>query len=128
VVIMSDGFDKLDELTSALQHLRHRRHEVIFFHVLAPEEEEFPFRRPARFRNLEKQDHRLLVDPAAMRKEYLEKFNAFRDSLIQRIRAMGADYHKASTALPHDKTILDYLGSRTSRGRSGAPINAGGAR
>ena len=81
VIVMSDGFDKLDELTNALQHLRHRRHEVLFFHVLAPEEEEFPFRRPARFRNLEKQDHRLLVDPAAMRKAYLEKFNAFRESL-----------------------------------------------
>ena len=65
VIVMSDGFDKLDELTNALQHLRHRRHEVLFFHVLAPEEEEFPFRRPARFRNLEKLDQRLLVDPAA---------------------------------------------------------------
>ncbi len=79
VVILSDGFDKLDDLTSALQHLRHRRHEVLFFQVLAPEEEDFPFRRPARFRNLENFDQRLLVDPAAMRKAYLEKFDAFRD-------------------------------------------------
>ena len=53
IVILSDGFDKLDDLTSALRHLRHRRHEVLFLHVLAPEEEEFPFRRPARFRDLE---------------------------------------------------------------------------
>jgi uncharacterized protein (DUF58 family) len=128
VVVMSDGFDQLDELTNALQHLRHRRHEVLFFHVLAPEEEEFPFRRPARFRNLEKQDHRLLVDPAAMRKAYLEKFNAFRDALIERTRAMGADYHKASTAMPHDKTLLDYLATRTSRGRSGPGQARGGAR
>ena len=53
IVILSDGFDQLDDLTSALRHLRHRRHEVLFLHVLAPEEEEFPFRRPARFRDLE---------------------------------------------------------------------------
>jgi uncharacterized protein (DUF58 family) len=128
VVVLSDGFDKLDDLTNALQHLRHRRHEVLFFHILAPEEEEFPFRRPARFRNLEKLDHRLLVDPAAMRKAYLEKFNAFREALVERTRAMGADYHKASTALPLDKTILDYLATRTSRGRSGSLKAHGGAR
>jgi uncharacterized protein (DUF58 family) len=130
VIILSDGFDKLDDLTNALRHLRHRRHEVIFFHVLAPEEEEFPFRRPARFRNLENQDHRLLVDPAAMRKAYLEKFHAFCAALTENTRAMGADYHKASTAVPLDQTILDYLATRTSRGRSGSgsPRAQGGAR
>jgi uncharacterized protein (DUF58 family) len=130
VIILSDGFDKLDDLTSALRHLRHRRHEVIFFHVLAPEEEEFPFRRPARFRNLENQDHRLLVDPAAMRKAYLEKFHAFCAALTENTRAMGADFHKASTAAPLDQTILDYLATRTSRGRSGSgsPRAQGGAR
>jgi uncharacterized protein (DUF58 family) len=128
VIVMSDGFDQLDELTNALQHLRHGRHEVIFFQVLAPEEEEFPFRRPARFRNLERQDHRLLVDPAAMRKAYLEKFNGFCAGLMERTRGMGADYHRASTAVPHEKTILDYLAARTGRGRSGASRGPGGAR
>jgi uncharacterized protein (DUF58 family) len=128
VIVLSDGFDQLDALTNALRHLRHRRHEVLFFQVLAPEEEEFPFRRPCRFRNLEKQDQRLLVDPAAMRKAYLEKFNAFRAVLMERTLAMGADYHKASTALPHDRTLLDYLAARTSRGRSAAPRAQGGAR
>jgi uncharacterized protein (DUF58 family) len=126
VIILSDGFDKLDDLTNALQHLRHRRHEVLFFHVLAPEEEEFPFRRPARFRNLENPNQRLLIDPAAMRKAYLEKFHAFRESLMERIRAMGADYHKASTSVPLDQTIVDYLATRTSRGRSGSPRAQGG--
>jgi len=127
VVIISDGFDKLDDVTNAIRHLRHRRHEVLFFHVLAPEEEEFPFRRPARFRNLERLDQRLLIDPAAMRKAYLERFNAFCAGLKERTRAMGADYHKASTAVPLDRTILDYLATRTSRGRSVSARVEGGA-
>ncbi len=67
VVILSDGFDAIDDLTAALRHLRHRHHEVLFFHTLAPEEEEFPFRNPARFRNLERTDHDLRVDPLALR-------------------------------------------------------------
>ena len=76
VIILSDGFDELDDLISALKHLRHRHHEVLFFHILAPEEEEFPFRRPMQLRNLERPEHDLRVDPLALRAAYLERFNA----------------------------------------------------
>jgi uncharacterized protein (DUF58 family) len=128
VIVLSDGFDAIDELTNALRHLRHHRHEVLFFHVLAPEEEEFPFRRPTRFRNLERRDHTVLVDPAAVRAAYLEKFNAFCTLLRERVAAMGADYHKASTAVPHDRTLLDYLAARSHRGRSAPSKVQGGGR
>jgi uncharacterized protein (DUF58 family) len=129
VIVLSDGFDRIDELTTALRHLRHRRHEVLFFHVLAPEEEEFPFRRPARFRNLEQSEHRLRVDPAELRAIYLEQFGAFCHTLKEQIRAMGADYHKASTAESHEATLLSYLASRSGRGRRGerAAHEPGGA-
>ena len=116
VVILSDGFDDLDDLTSALRHLRHRRHEVLFFHTLAPEEEEFPFRRPARFRNLERLDRQLRVDPLALRAAYLERFSAFCKTLKEQVQGMEADYHRASTAEPIETTLLDYLASRTRRG------------
>ena len=116
IVILSDGFDQLEELSSALRHLRHRRHEVLFFHTLAPEEEEFPFRRPSRFRDLERAGRQVRVDPLSLRAAYLERFNAFRQSLKERIRAMDADYHRASTAEPIETTLLDYLSSRSRRG------------
>jgi uncharacterized protein (DUF58 family) len=116
VVVLSDGFDDLDALIGALRHLRHRRHEVLFFHVLAPEEEEFPFRRPARFRGLERADRELRVDPMALRATYLERFRAFRDALKERLGAMGADYHRASTTASVEATLLDYLAARARRG------------
>jgi uncharacterized protein (DUF58 family) len=116
VVIVSDGFDDVDELTGALRHLRHRHHEVLFLHTLAPEEEEFPFRRPSRFRSLERLGHDLRVDPVSLRRAYLERFNAFCDTLKERTRAMDADYHRASTAEPIETTLLDYLASRSRRG------------
>ena len=115
VVIVSDGFDQVDELTAALRHLRHRRHEVLFLHTLAPEEEEFPFRRPSRFRNLERMDHHLRVDPVSLRSAYLERFQAFCETLKDRARGMDVDYHRASTAEPVEKTLLDYLASRSGR-------------
>ncbi len=116
VVILSDGFDDVDDLTASLRHLRHRHHEVLFFHTLAPEEEEFPFRQPARFRNLERPDHDLRVDPLALRAAYLERFHTFCRTLKERVHAMNADYQRASTAESIEKTLLDYLSSRSRRG------------
>ncbi len=117
VIVVSDGFDQIDDLCSALQHLRHRHHEVLFFQTLAPEEEEFPFHRAARFRNLERLDDDLRVDPLAMRAAYLERFRSFCQTLKERIRGMDADYHRAGTAEPVEQTLLDYLASRSRRGR-----------
>ncbi len=63
-----------------------------------------------------------------MRTAYLEKFNAFCTLLKERVAAMGADYHKASTAVPHDRTLLDYLAARSHRGRSAPSKAQGGGR
>lgn len=115
IVVLSDGFDSLDGLASALGHLRHRRHEVLFLQVLAPEEEEFPFRKAARFRNLERADHLLRVDPTAMRAAYLAKFAAHCKGLQEKVRGMNADYHRVTTATPPDRALLDYLAARSSR-------------
>ena len=116
VVVLSDGFDQLDDLAAALRHLRHRRHEVLFLHTLAPEEEEFPFRRPARFRNLERPGDQVRVDPAALRAAYLERFRAFCEGLKEKARGMDVDYHRASTAEAVETTLLNYLASRSRRG------------
>lgn len=116
VIVISDGFDTLEDLSSALRHLRHRHHEVLLLHTLAPEEEEFPFRRPSRFRDLERPGHQLRVDPVSLRKAYLERFNAFCDGLKERARGMDVDYHRASTAEPIETTLLNYLASRSRRG------------
>ncbi len=120
IVVLSDGFDRPDELLNALRHLRHRRHEVLFLHVLAPEEEEFPFARSAKFRDLERAGQTLRVNPRAIRAAYLERFGRFCRDLAEGVRGMGADYHKVSTGLPVDRALLDYLASRSGRGARGA--------
>ncbi len=119
VIILSDGFDNLENLVSALRHLRHRKHEVLFLQVLAPEEEEFPFRSPVQFRNLERGDDLVRLDPAAVRKTYLEKFQAHCRGLAEQLRAMRADYHRVSTAVPPDQVLLNYLAARAGGSRSG---------
>ena len=115
VVVISDCFDQLDPLATALKAFRHSRHEVLLFHVVAPEEEEFPFSRPTQFRNLEIAGHRKLVDPHQLRKAYLEQYNEFCAELVRRCRTVGVDYQKIRTDEPYDRALGAFLDSRSRR-------------
>jgi uncharacterized protein (DUF58 family) len=119
IVVISDGFDDLESLSNALGHLRHRHHEVLFLQVLAPEEETFDFRGPARFRDLEAPARLLRADPLTLRRQYLDRFEAHREGLRRRLGDLAADHHRASTADDPGKILLDYLSSRSGRARPG---------
>jgi uncharacterized protein (DUF58 family) len=115
VIILSDCFDQVGPLVRALRHFRHRRHEVILFHILAPEEIEFPFKKWTQFRNLEVSGDRRLVDPQRLRKEYLKNFQAFCQELRQQVGQMQIDYHLLRTDAPVDRALGIYLTKRQTR-------------
>jgi uncharacterized protein (DUF58 family) len=115
IVILSDCFDQLPALMRALQHFRHSRHEILLFHVLAPEEMEFPFKKWTQFRNLEVAGHKLLVDPQRLRKEYLKNFEAFCKGLRDQAGQMQIDYHLLRTDEPVDRALGIYLTRRQMR-------------
>ena len=115
VIILSDCFDQIGPLMHALRHFRHQRHEVLLFHILAPEEIEFPFRKMTQFRNLEAAGHRVLVDPQALRKEYLKNFQTFCHQLRQQAGRMQVDYHLMRTDEPVERALGIYLTKRQMR-------------
>ncbi|WP_152052775.1 DUF58 domain-containing protein [Tautonia marina] len=115
IVIFSDGLDDLDALCQSLRHLRHRHHEVLFFHILAPEEESFDFAGPVRFQDLEASGRAMRVDPSALRATYLERFQTHCRLLRERLLGMGADYQHAPTTEAPERILLDYLARRTGR-------------
>jgi uncharacterized protein (DUF58 family) len=115
VIILSDCFDKTPALLKAMQHFRHQRHEVLLFHVLAPEEIEFPFTKWTQFRNLEASGHRLLVDPTWLRKEYRKNFAAFCTELRESAGKAQVDYHLMTTDQPIDRALGIYLSRRQAR-------------
>ena len=115
IVILSDCFDKVEPLKRALQLFRHRRHEVILFQIVAPEEETFPFSRPTQFRSLERKAHRLLVDPHRLRQHYLEQYTKFSDDLREAAGAAGVDFQKLVTDQPYATALGAYLAARTRR-------------
>jgi len=116
IVVLSDCFDDVERLLNALQHFRHKRHEVLLFHILAPEEIEFPFRRWTQFRNLERNAEKLLVDPNRLRSEYLKNFQAFCTTLKERAGGMRIDYHLLRTDQPVERALGVYLTRRQRQG------------
>jgi uncharacterized protein (DUF58 family) len=112
VIILSDFFDQLDPLVRALRHLRHRNHEVLLLHVLAPEELEFPYKRLTQFRSLEVGDQKVLVDARRLREDYLRNFERFRRDLKEQAGKLQIDYHLLRTDEPVDRALGVYLSRR----------------
>ena len=114
VVVLSDMFDDVPSMLAGLKHLRHRRHEVLVFHVLDPAELDFPFRQTTLFRGLEQLPD-VLTDPRALRQAYLEEFGKFAQAVNRGCRAQHIDYVQLRTDQSLEIALSSYLASRMNR-------------
>ena len=114
VVVFSDLFDDVPRILAGLKHFRHRRHEVIVFHVLDPAELEFPFRDPTLFKGLEGMPD-VLTEPHALRRAYQDEIGAFLAELKRGCQMMDIDYVPLRTDQELDVALSSYLASRASR-------------
>jgi uncharacterized protein (DUF58 family) len=114
LMLFSDLFDEPADVLTGLQHLRHKRHEVVVFHVLDRAELEFPFREATLFRGLE-QSPELLTDPRSLREGYLEQVGRFVDELRLGCRSLNIDYVQLPTDKPLGVALSAYLAHRLSR-------------
>ncbi len=86
VAILSDLFDEPARILAGLKHFRHRRHEVIVFHILDPAELEFPFRATTLFKGLEGMPE-VLTEPHALRRAYQAEFERLPGRAQERLPA-----------------------------------------
>jgi uncharacterized protein (DUF58 family) len=114
VLILSDLFDDVNTMLAGLKHFRHRRHEVVLFHILDPAELDFPFDQMTLFKGLEQMPE-VLTDPRALRKAYLQEFNAYLRQLRQGCRTQRIEYVEMRTDQPLDIALSSYLSSRMTR-------------
>lgn len=114
VLILSDMFDDVQAMLTGLKHFRHRRHDVVVFHVLDPAEVDFPFQRTTLFKGLEELPD-VLTDPRSLRKAYLAEFQKFQQSVERGCRAQNIDYVMMRTDQPLDVALSSYLAARMAR-------------
>ena len=115
LIILSDCFSDVQDLLSALAHLRHARHEIIIFQIWDRDELEFPFRTWTRFDCLEVDGKRHLVDPGHLRNAYLENLQQFRTDLKQGCSRHRIDLVPMVTDQPYAEALAHYLTLRMRR-------------
>ncbi|WP_422926060.1 DUF58 domain-containing protein [Singulisphaera sp. PoT] len=116
IAVFSDFFDEVPRIIAGLKHLRHRRHEVIVFHILDPAEIEFPFRDTTLFKGLEGMPE-VLTEPHALRKAYQEELNAYLNEMKRGCRTIDIDYVPMRTDQELDVALSTYLAARATRSR-----------
>jgi uncharacterized protein (DUF58 family) len=111
VIVISDLLDDPREVLLSLKHFRHKKHEVIVFHVLDRFELEFPFQKSAVFRDMETREE-IPVHPQHLRREYRRTVEAFMESYKKRCRENSIDYVPINTSTPYGFALSSYLAKR----------------
>ena len=111
VVLISDLLDDPERVIRGLKHFRFRGTDVIVFHVLDPDELQFPFERATRFEDMETRDEVMAV-PVVVREHYLKAIGGLIERYKQELGAAGIDYQLLTTDQPLELALLAYLSTR----------------
>jgi hypothetical protein len=111
IIVLSDLLDDQRAIMRGLSHFRHKRHEVLIFHILDKNELQFPYRRLSDFVDMETAE-KLQVDPAYVRDEYHRQLTEFINHYKRDCASQNIDYVLADTSVPYDFMLFSYLGKR----------------
>jgi uncharacterized protein (DUF58 family) len=113
VVIFSDMFETekgTDDLFSALQHLKHNKHEVVLFHVVDKSKEiDFDFdNRPYKFIDMES-GQELKIHPHEVKERYVKSVGDFTKDLKLKCGQYRIDFVEADINKGFRQILLPYL-------------------
>jgi uncharacterized protein (DUF58 family) len=117
VIIFSDMMDNdstPDEIFSALQHLKHNKHEVILFHVYDKAKElDFTYEnRPMKFVDMET-GRELKLNPADIKKQYVERMQQFFNAIRLKCMQYHIDFVPSDINEGFEKILLSLLIKRS---------------
>ena len=111
IVILSDFFDDIKSIKKGLRHLRYKKHEVMMFQILDPQEVEFPFEDVTLFEGLEEMGE-LLTEPRSLREGYLAQLSRFTEDLKKLCRGMHIDFTRMNSGEALDVSLSGFLATR----------------
>lgn len=112
VVIFSDLLDGGLRALKAIARLRARKHDVVLFHVLDPDELDFPFEDSTLFRSME-DDREIQIDARAIRDAYLQEIERFTQDAETACRSARVEYHLMRTDQAPGPAIARFLARRS---------------
>lgn len=108
IIVLSDLYDEPERVISGLKHFRHKKHEVIVFHILDPMEINFNFNRTSRFKDMESGEE-IDTQPWHIRADYQKKVKQFIENYKRQCRLSQIDYVPLITSQPFDLALMEYL-------------------
>lgn len=111
IIVFSDLYDDPEKVMSGLKHFRHKKHEVIVFHILDPMEINFDFKRNTLFKDMETSDE-LLTQPWHIKAEYQNKVKQFIENYKRQCRLNRIDYVLLNSSWDYDIALMEYLNKR----------------
>ena len=114
IVIISDLLDNIEKIIVGLTHFRHKKNDVIVFHILDRHELTFPFEDMTLFKGLEPAPD-VLIEPWQVRAEYLNELEKFVSQLKKACQEKFIDYIQIVTDEPIELSLSRYLTTRKVR-------------
>ena len=115
IILISDLYDDLDAVLTALKHFRHKKHEIIVFHLMDESELKLNFDKETIFEDAET-GQKLQMEPWTIQQDYQElikkALNEFRMNCLQH----RIDYHLINTQTPYNIALSQYLIKRSKMG------------
>ena len=111
IILISDLFDNPENVLAGLKHFRHKKHEVIVFHIMDKNEYELPFKKTILFKDIETGEE-IISEPETLKKEYKNMLNSFINKYKKECFENNIDYYQINTKTSYDKVLFDYLSKR----------------
>ncbi|OGV21069.1 MAG: hypothetical protein A3J84_03365 [Ignavibacteria bacterium RIFOXYA2_FULL_37_17] len=110
-IIISDFFDDMNSILTALKHIHYKKNEVIVFQILDPIEKSFGFDRDSVFVDLET-DEQMTTQPHQIQRAYQQAMNEYLNKLKTECLNFGIEYNLIDTSQPFDKALMSYFAKR----------------
>ena len=111
IILISDLLTDPEPIIKTLSYLQKRKHEVLVFHVLSPDEMDLKVAGPVVFKDLETGE-RIALNPGMLRRQYRKTVQQHMNHLKWAFRNRNIDYELFTTETPYDHALLYYLKRR----------------
>jgi uncharacterized protein (DUF58 family) len=111
IILISDLLDDPEQILNGLKHFRHKKHELIVFHILDPQEIKFSFNRQTQFLDLETKEF-LMTEPWHIQIAYQQAMNRFINNFKTACFKNRIDYKLIITDQLLDIALSEYLSKR----------------
>ena len=111
IIFISDLLDDPKKIINGLKHFRHRKQEIIVFHILDEKEVNFDFNERSKFIDMETGEE-IITDPWHIRKSYMRMVKKRQEKFKRECNQQLIDYIPVMTNKNLRECITNYLDKR----------------